>query len=284
MYLAEDQHAGDARVALKFLLPHFANNPRILERFLREMELSITLAHPNIVRVERLLQDYDAPPCMVMEFIEGESLKRRMGQSGEMPIEQILVLLLEVADEMRYAHEQQVIHRDLKPDNILLSTENSAKVSDFGIARLVDHDDRLTRTGETIGTPYYMSPEQCLGDACGPRSDIYSLGIIAFEMATGKVPFVGASFQEITAGHILKKLPNIQRLRAGLPARFVDFVELATQKEAKHRYQDMSEVLSDLQRPTNRPNCLARHRFASVLGPVLGPLSRRLRPNKNELP
>ncbi|MFL5604925.1 MAG: serine/threonine-protein kinase, partial [Gemmatimonadaceae bacterium] len=175
------------RVAIKVLPPELAFNGDVRERFLREAQTSAQLTHPNIVPIFTV-DEREGMVYFVMALVDGETLGQRLARTPRLPVEQVKRILVDVADALAYAHAQGVVHRDVKPDNIMLDrTSGRALVTDFGIARAAAGDSRLTVTGVAIGTPAYMSPEQALGEReLDGRSDIYSLGVIGYQMLAGE--------------------------------------------------------------------------------------------------
>jgi serine/threonine-protein kinase len=248
VYRARDvKHNRD--VALKVLRPELASAVEGA-RFLREIQIDSRLQHPHILslhdsgRVDEVLY-------YVMPYVEGESLRDKLDREQQLPIEESLRIIREVASALTYAHSQGVIHRDLKPENILLSS-NHAMLADFGIAQAIAEvdSDRLTGTGIAIGTPTYMSPEQASGDGrLDERSDQYSLGCILFEMLAGEPPFTGRTAQAILARHIQERLPSLEVVRQGLPRHLLIAVETALAKSPADRFPSVAEFTEALEEP-----------------------------------
>ena len=217
VYLAHDlKH--DRSVALKVLHPELASvlGP---ERFQREIRLAARLQHPHILTV---LDSGDAAGQLwfTMPFVEGESLRDRLSRERQLAVEDALRIAREAAQGLQYAHEHGVIHRDVKPENILLTKDGSTLVADFGIARASGgaRDARLTETGMAIGTPAYMSPEQASGDqTLDPRTDVYSLGGVLYEMLAGEPPFTGPTVQAIIAKRLTQPVPSVRQTRPTVP-------------------------------------------------------------------
>ena len=236
VYLASDRRH-PRRVAIKVLdaqLTGLAN----AGRFLQEIRLMATLQHPHILPL------FDSgevlgEPYYVMPYIEGETLRARLQREGRLGVEESVRIMREVASALDYAHRQGVVHRDVKPENILLS-DGHALVADFGIARalLADSDAarRLTATGVALGTPGYMSPEQAMGEhAVDARSDIYALGALAHEMLAGSPPFTGPSAQAVLARVLTESPPPLTQVRRGVPASISDVVQRALAPEPSDR-------------------------------------------------
>ncbi|MCA0374382.1 MAG: serine/threonine protein kinase [Gemmatimonadetes bacterium] len=217
VFLAHDRRH-QRKVAIKALYPEFAASIGS-ERFAREIAIAAVLTHPHIVP----LYDSGAAngvPYYVMPFIDGESLGRRLAREGPLPLADVAHIVREVADALDYAHRAGIVHRDIKPDNVLL-TGGHALVADFGIARAVDaaNAGRLTSTGLSMGTPHYMSPEQMFGDeALDGRTDLYALACVAYEMLAGRPPYDGESGREVSTRHLHAAIPRITRIRADVPA------------------------------------------------------------------
>ncbi|MCW5860841.1 MAG: serine/threonine protein kinase, partial [Caldilineales bacterium] len=208
------------RVAIKVILPQLAESEGFEERFRREARLVASLRHPHIVQ----LYDFDfveGRAFMVMEYLEGGALAERLQAAhsrGEtMPLGEAARILDAIGDALDYAHRQVVVHRDIKPGNILFTADNQPVLSDFGIAHLQAGAARLTATGGIIGSPAYMSPEQATGQAVDARSDIYSLGVVLFEMATGRVPFLAETPTAVLLRHVQEPPPPPADLNPNLP-------------------------------------------------------------------
>jgi serine/threonine protein kinase len=240
----------DRYVTIKILHGFLAEGPDFLARFKREARAVASLRHPHIQQIH----DFDVENdqyYMVMEFIDWGTLQTRMldlARSGAyMPASQVLSILKQVASALDYAHQQGIIHRDIKPSNILLDSAGNAFLSDFGIARMLS-ETQFTATGSLIGTPTYMSPEQGKGEQLTPASDIYSLGIILYELMTGKVPFTSETTPlAIIHKHIHEPPPNPGILRPGLPASVEQVILKALAKDPPERYQSAGELVRALE-------------------------------------
>ncbi|MFN8606692.1 MAG: serine/threonine-protein kinase [Vulcanimicrobiota bacterium] len=201
VFLARHREFGDV-FALKILRPYLAEGAG-LQRIARELDIGRRLKHPSLVRIVGF-GTYRETPYLVMDFVRGETLAGRLSR-GAVPLEQAVDLLTRICEGVEYAHAQGVIHRDLKPDNIMLTPDGGVKVLDFGVARPGGDWATLTSTGQAIGTPAYMAPEQLLGQA-GPASDLYALGVILFVMIRGSLPFSG---EDVVAAHLSEPAPNL---------------------------------------------------------------------------
>ena len=213
VFLARER-ALDRRVAIKFMTEHDRSAG---ERFLREARLAATIEHPHVVRIYGYGES-SGRPYIAMQYIEGETLARRIQRRGALPIEQALRITRQTAEALRAAWEKNVVHRDVKPSNILLDPRGQAHLADFGLAKpFFGGDSSITATGSFVGTPYYISPEQAEGNPVDFRGDIYSLGIILYEMLTGERPFEGNTPVAIVAKHLHEPLPSPRRLRPEIP-------------------------------------------------------------------
>ncbi len=246
VFLARDRKL-DRLVAVKVFEPDLAESIGG-ERFLREIEIAAKLTHPNILSVHDC-GDADGLLYYVMPLVQGESLRERLAREGQLPIDQALRIACQVADALGHAHSQGVVHRDIKPGNIMLS-EGHAVVSDFGIARAVTEagTDSLTQTGIAVGTPAYMSPEQATGsDEVDARSDIYSLGAVLFEMLGGEPPYTGASSQAILAKKLSEPVPRVSVLRSTVSPSLEAAIETALARSPADRHQTSREFAEALQ-------------------------------------
>ena len=237
------------RVAVKLLPPDLAFRPDIRSRFLREAETAAQLSHPNIVPIFSV-DERDGLVYFVMAFVEGGNLGERLRERGALPIDDARQILRELADALGYANRNGVVHRDIKPDNILLDADSGrAMITDFGIARAAtgDEDTRLTATGVTIGTPTYMSPEQCAGERdIDGRSDLYSLGAVAYQMLTGRPPFVGGSTPAIIMMHVTEAPVPPRNRRAEIPRDLEQIVLRLLEKDPANRFATGEDVVAAL--------------------------------------
>jgi serine/threonine protein kinase len=229
------------RVAIKVLPPELAFNADVRERFLREAQTSAQLTHPNIVPIFTV-DEREGMVYFVMALVDGETLGARLAREPRLPIEQVRRILVDVADALAYAHGQGVVHRDVKPDNIMLDRSSGrAMVTDFGIARAAAGDSRLTVTGVAIGTPAYMSPEQALGEReVDGRSDIYSLGVIGYQMLAGEPPFKASNTPAMLVKHVSETPRPLLSLRPDAPPQLVHAISRALAKKPDDRWRDAS--------------------------------------------
>ncbi|MGH2449453.1 MAG: protein kinase domain-containing protein [Chloroflexota bacterium] len=250
VYSAVDTRLG-RNVAIKVLHPEYARDHPFVERFQQEAEFAASLgAHPNIVDIYDIGQDQDLH-YIVMELVEGRSLKQLMTERGPFPVEQAFALGQQIAGALDFAHHRGLVHRDVKPQNILVTPQNVAKVTDFGIARSAGAS-QMTRTGMVIGTVHYLSPEQAQGKSAEPPSDIYSLGVILYEMLTGHLPFEAENAVGVAMQHVHSEPPSPWEFNPTLPAAAVATVMRALEKDPERRYRDAGEfaaALSSLSAP-----------------------------------
>jgi tRNA A-37 threonylcarbamoyl transferase component Bud32 len=235
----------ERRVAIKLMHREMASNSDQLERFRREARAVAQLNHPHIVTVIDAGED-DSRPYIVFEYVEGETLKARIKRMGQLPIAEAVAYAIEIARALGAAHAANIVHRDVKPQNVLIDMEGSAKVTDFGIARTLD-EDGLTADGRVLGTTDYVSPEQALGHDVTGQSDFYSLGIVLYEMLTGEVPFKGENQVAVAMKHVREALPDIQTRRPEISSALAAIIDRATAKDLRKRYVDDGEIIGDLE-------------------------------------
>ncbi|MEO8226934.1 MAG: serine/threonine-protein kinase [Gemmatimonadota bacterium] len=246
VFLARDLTL-DRPVAIKVLPPELAVRAELRERFLRETRTAASFSHPNIVPVHAV-EEHEAILCFVMGYVEGETLAQRIRRAGPLPAAELVRLLQEVAWALSYAHGRGTVHRDVKPDNILIDRGTGrAMVTDFGIARSSEGAAAgLTRVGEVVGTPQFMSPEQASGDTIDGRSDLYSLGVVAFCAATGRVPFDAESTPAILAMQITRTPPSIATERPDLPASLAAAIDRLLAKSPNDRFPNGEALVEAL--------------------------------------
>ena len=231
------------RVAIKVLPPDLAFNPAVRSRFLREAQMAAGLSHPNIVPIY-MVDEVEGVVFFVMALVDGESVAARLKREGSFPVEEARAIVSQVADALDCAHRQGLVHRDIKPDNILLDrATRRPMVTDFGIARAAAEEQRLTVTGMAVGTPAYMSPEQAMGDRdVDGRSDIYSLGIVAYQMLAGETPFKATNTPAMLMKHVSEPPPPLRGRRQDLPSSFALAVERALAKRPEDRFRTGAEM------------------------------------------
>src|SRR5215218_270150 len=240
----------ERRVAVKLMHREIASDSDQLERFRREARSVAQLNHPHIVGVIDAGEE-DGRPYIVFEYVEGETLKERIRRNGELDVSEAIAYAIEIARALGCAHARHIVHRDVKPQNVLVDEEGSAKVTDFGIARSLD-EAGLTAEGRVLGTTDYVSPEQALGHDVNPQSDIYSLGIVLYEMLTGDVPFHGENQVAVAMKHVREDLPDVQRRRADVSASLAAILDRMTAKDLRKRYTDALTLEADLEEALTR--------------------------------
>jgi eukaryotic-like serine/threonine-protein kinase len=244
----------DKTVAIKVLRPSLAADEKIVARFSREARAASRISHPNALSVTDFGEDESGHVFLVMEFLSGKTLKHVIREEGPLPLARVVDIARQIGDALHAAHEQGVVHRDLKSDNIMLldtMTGDHAKVLDFGIAKINEPegtvDTGLTAPNLVIGTPQYMSPEQCSQDSeIDARTDIYSFGVILYEMLVGHVPFTGDSPTMVMMKHLQEPVPSVMEERSDLPASVARVVARAMAKVPDNRYQNVAELIEDL--------------------------------------
>src|ERR1700693_2860771 len=231
----------DRPVAIKLMHREIASDSDQLERFRREARSVAQLNHPHIVTVidagEEPAEDGGSTPYIVLEYVEGETLKELIRREGPLDIPQALAYAIEIARALGAAHERMIVHRDVKPQNVLIGEEGGAKITDFGIARTLT-EEGLTMAGRVLGTTDYVSPEQALGEPVTGQSDLYSLGIVLYEMLTGEIPFRGDSPVAVAMRHVREQVPDVQLMRPHLSAAGAAVVDRAVAKDLTRRYPD----------------------------------------------
>jgi serine/threonine-protein kinase len=235
----------DRTVAMKVLHEQFTSDEEYVERFRREARSVAQLSHPNIVTVIDRGEDAGRQ-FIVFEYVEGENLKQLIERSGRLPVRDALVMALQMARALAFAHDRGLVHRDVKPQNVLLNDDGQAKMTDFGIARSVDVEG-VTITGTVLGTSEYIAPEQARGERVDALTDVYSLGVVLYELLTGSVPFQGENFVAIALRHVNEPPPSVLERRPDAPPRVAIAVERALAKNPDDRFQSMGELCSELE-------------------------------------
>jgi serine/threonine-protein kinase len=236
----------DRHVALKVLHPHYADDDEYVERFRREARAVARLSHPNIVTViDR--GESDGRQFIVFEYVDGENLKQVLEETGPLPVRDALELALGVARGLAFAHENGLIHRDVKPQNVLLNGDGRPKVTDFGIARSLDIEHGVTQTGTVLGTSNYIAPEQASGGRVDTQTDVYGLGVLLFELLTNEVPFDGDNFVAVAMRHINEPPPSVLERRGDVPPRVAAAVDRALAKDPRQRFPSMDAFAAELE-------------------------------------
>ena len=259
VYLANDI-INKKEVAIKIIKQSTSLDPLNIARFSRETRASATLRHRNIIEIYDV-DEYHSKPYMVMEYVKGESLKEVLKKRGTFTIVEACDIIYQLTDALMHAHEHGVIHRDVKPQNIMIKNDGEIKLGDFGIA-LVNDAPHLTQKDIVLGSVHYMAPEVAQGKSATIQSDIYSLGITFFELLTGKLPFMDASAVNIAMKHISEPLPSLKKYRNDVDKKIEKVINKACNKELKYRYHTMKEMRADLklamQVNTKKDNFLLR--------------------------
>jgi len=245
VYLAEETRLG-RKVALKVLPPELTFGHGV-DRFLREAKTAATLDHPNIIPIYRIASGGKLF-WYAMKYLEGRSLEDVLRERGHFTVEETIELLEQVADALDYAHEHQVIHRDIKPANVMLDSRDRVIITDFGIAKALS-EGALTASGSVIGTPYFMSPEQGMGKPVAGAADQYSVGVMAFRMLAGHIPFDGDSAIDILHKHCMMEPPRLEDTNPELPAHVCDAVDKALSKKAADRFPNIRSFVKALKDP-----------------------------------
>jgi eukaryotic-like serine/threonine-protein kinase len=244
VYRAHDRLL-DRKVALKVLHEHYGVDEASVERFRREARAVASVSHPNVVTViDR--GEQDGRQFIVFEYVEGENLKQVLKRSRRLSVEQALELVVQVARGLAYAHQEGIVHRDVKPQNVLVDANGVAKVTDFGIARSLDVQHGMTQTGTVLGTSDYIAPEQAQGLVVDEQSDIYSLGVVLYELLTGEVPFAGENFVAVAMRHINEPPPRVSQSRSDVPPRVDAAIERAMAKRPSDRFRSMDTFAAEL--------------------------------------
>jgi eukaryotic-like serine/threonine-protein kinase len=252
VFVAVDERLG-RRVAIKVLKEELADDPRFVERFRREARAAGALSHPNIAGVYDFGEDSERH-FMVMEMAPGRDLAQVLREEGQLSPDRVVRIGTQIAEALGHAHSAGLVHRDIKPANVIIGEQDKVKVTDFGIARAAG-DSTLTATGSVLGTAHYISPEQAAGDKIGPATDIYSLGIVLYEMLTGALPFTGDSALAVAMRHVSDEVPRPSSLNRDVPDGLDKVVAKATAKGPEDRYASGSDLATAL---------------ASSLGPTAG--------------
>lgn len=243
VYLAHDTIL-DRDVAIKVLRGDLSNDEKFVRRFQREALAASSLSHPNIVEMYDVGED-NGIYYIVMEYVEGKTLKQLVKKRGSLTLSEALDIMLQLTDGISHAHDSYIIHRDLKPQNILIKDDGQIKITDFGIAMALN-STQLTQTNSVMGSVHYLPPEQALGKGATIRSDIYSMGILFYELLTGKLPFKGENAVEIAMKQIKEPLPSVRKQNEAIPQSIENIILKATAKNPKNRYHDAKEMHEDL--------------------------------------
>src|SRR4051794_19205092 len=260
----------DRKVALKVLHEQYSDDEEYVERFRREARAVAALSHPNIVTViDR--GEHDGRQFIVFEYVDGDNLKTVIQRSGPFPVPSALELTIQVARALSFAHQSGLVHRDVKPQNVLLNGDGRAKVTDFGIARSLDVQHGMTQTGTVLGTSDYIAPEQAQGQRVDEHTDVYSLGVVMYELLTSEVPFPGENFVAVAMRHINEPPPAIRDKRPDVPPRVEAAIQKAMAKDPADRFPTMAEFCQELEA------CLAELQATGVTQHAPAPARARRR-------
>ncbi|MCS6884115.1 MAG: serine/threonine-protein kinase [Acidobacteriota bacterium] len=251
----------NSRVAIKTISPQLAHNQTFVRRFQREAKVGWILSHPNIIKVYEFGETGDSEDklyFMAMEFVEGESLRSYLRSSGPLAPTECLEILRPLCEGLEAAHKRKLLHRDLKPDNIMLSKTQdgkwTVKLADFGLVKLLEPDSEitkganLTQAGEVFGTPHYMAPEQVLGHQISPASDIYALGVITYQMLTGKLPVEGSDIRQLLIAKVSKEPPLPSEKNPSVHKAFDPVLKKALARSPEDRYFTVGDFFKDFQK------------------------------------
>jgi serine/threonine-protein kinase len=270
VYKAKDRALGRI-VAVKMMHESFTNDSGFLKRFQQEAHSAANLAHPNIVTVHDIGQD-EYKHFIVMEFVEGQTLKQiiRSYEGAPMPISRTLDLVIQVCNGIGYAHRADLVHCDVKPQNIIVTVDERVKVADFGIARAISGATQQQQVSQVWGTPQYFSPEQAAGDTPTPASDVYAIGIILFEMLTGRLPFAAESHTAMALKHLHTPPPLVTEFNPGIPSQLAQIINKLLAKEPAGRYRTAGQL--------GRILTTYRQRSQEETGPIHAPLVASTQP------
>ncbi|MBP3038323.1 Stk1 family PASTA domain-containing Ser/Thr kinase [Bacillaceae bacterium Marseille-Q3522] len=257
VYLAHDIIL-DRDVAVKMLRLDFVDNEEFIRRFHREAQSATSLAHPNIVNIYDVGEE-DSIYYIVMEYVDGQTLKQYIHHHFPIKVEEALQIMEQLTSAISHAHHHHIIHRDIKPQNILIDREGNVKITDFGIAMALSATS-ITQTNSVIGSVHYLSPEQARGGMATKKSDIYSLGIVMFELLTGRLPFSGESAISIALKHLQSETPSLRRWNPSIPQSVENIVLKATAKDPFYRYDNVNEMAEDI-RTSLEPERLYEEKF-----------------------
>lgn len=262
----------ERQVALKVLHEHHGRDPEYVERFRREARAIARLAHPNIVTViDR--DEWRGRQFIVFEHVLGETLKDVVDREAPLPVERTLALAHQIGRALAFAHEAGIVHRDVKPENVLIDADGVAKVTDFGIARSLDPDDELTQTGTLLGTGDYLSPEQASGERVDEASDQYSLGIVLYELLTGEVPYPAPNVMAAAVRHLRDPLPSVRERRPEVSPRVDAIVGRSLAKRPRDRFPSMESMTAALEASLAEERATSRGAAGEDTGVIPAPLA-----------
>ena len=243
VYLAQDTIL-DRKVAIKVLRGDLANDEKFIRRFQREALSASSLSHPNIVEMYDVGED-SGNHYIVMEYIEGKTVKQLLKKRGNLTVSEAVDIMLQLTDGISHAHDSYIIHRDLKPQNLMIQEDGQIKITDFGIAMALN-STQLTQTNSVMGSVHYLPPEQASGKGSTIKCDIYSMGILFYELLTGVLPFKGDNAVEIALKHMKDPIPSVRKQNSNIPQSVENIILKSTAKNPKNRYNDVKEMYHDL--------------------------------------
>ena len=256
VYLAYDTIL-DRNVAVKILRGDLADDEKFVRKFQREAISASSLSHPNIVEVYDVGED-DGKYFIVMEYVDGRTLKSLIKKRGALTLPEVIDIMLQLTSAIAHAHDSYIIHRDIKPQNVLILDDGMVKITDFGIAMALNSNE-LTQTNSVMGSVHYLPPEQANGSGSTIKSDIYSLGVLMFELLTGKVPFKGDNAVEIAIKQMKEPIPSVCKINPEIPQSVENIILKACAKNPKNRYENVREMHEDLK------TCLSKERLNEAL-------------------
>ncbi len=281
VYAAHDI-ALDRRVAIKVISPSLGASPALVERFRREARTAASLSHPNIIPIYSV-RHADRLLYFVMKYVDGRPLDSILRETGALPVPTVQAILGQVASAVGYAHRHGVVHRDIKPGNILIDDEGWCVVTDFGIAKVAESEG-LTTSGMMVGTPAYMSPEQCLSNDISGAADQYALGVVAYEMLTGRLPFPGTSMMSVMYAHVHVPVPAIDELRAECPPELATAVMRMLEKDPAGRWPSIEEAVAALGHLTASQDEPTRNELITLATTGTRPLTVRYTTPRSPIP
>ena len=243
VYLAQDTIL-DRKVAVKILRGDLAGDEKFVRRFQREAISASSLTHPNIVEMYDVGED-DGKYFIVMEYVDGKTLKSLIKRRGSLTLPEVIDIMMQLTSGLACAHDSYIIHRDIKPQNIMILDDGKVKITDFGIAMALNSNE-LTQTNSVMGSVHYLPPEQANGNGATIKSDIYSLGILMFELLTGKLPFKGENAVEIAIKQMKEQIPSVCKINPDIPQSVENIILKACAKNPKNRYDNVLEMREDL--------------------------------------
>ena len=265
IYKAQDRSLG-RMVAVKILRPSLTKDPSFLEKFQQEARSVAVMSHPNIVTVHDVGSD-GSTHYIVMEIIEGQDLKKIIRTQGALPFDRALSYSIQICAGLGFAHRSHLVHADVKPQNILINRDSIIKITDFGIAQAVTDTMPQTRSDVVWGSPHYFAPEQARGEKPSPASDVYSIGVVMFEMFTGRLPYIGTSQRELALAHLQAKIPLAREYNPNVPEVLSNVIAKVMSKRPNDRYKHADQLGHILQQLRARAKAPQR---PSVLGPLPG--------------